>query len=486
MSRLMSVTVWGMLAIGVSLARAQDPSPPAGGDREAITALERQVVEVIAAAEPSVVAIARVRKDRREARADLFDVLPGRMANPASQPDFTPQEYATGVVIDPAGLIVTTYHVLGDIAKNDYFVTLDRTSHTATVLAADPWLDLAVLKIEAEGLKPIRWGDAASLKKGQFVIAMGNPHAIAKDGKASARWGIVANLERTAALPRPRAAKAETIYHYGSLIEVDAHLERGASGGPLLNLDGEMVGLTTTFVPHPEVAVAGGLVIPVNASFKAALEKLKSGRQAEFGFLGVGMGNVQEPSGLRRGARVVSVVRGTPAFSAGAREGDIITHVDETEVEDANHLIMLLGRMPAEAEVRLTIERPDFAGRSITVREAITLSKRYMDTLRPAYATVVDPPWRGLTVDFVTAIPEFDLRAGRIDREGCVGVLDVERNSPAWKAGLRPGMFISHVDDQRVTTPAALREAVEDRPGEVSLRLTEVIGKSSTVAVPPP
>lgn len=477
---------------------AQDAPPGA------IAELEKAATLAIERTQSSVVALARVRTDGRDVSADLFDVEGGRFGIPDSRslteptsPDFTPQEYATAVAIDADGHLVTTYHVLGDIAKNDYYIWSQRVPYKATVVAADPWLDLAVLKVDGAKLEPMKLGDAKSLKKGQFVIALGNPYSIAKDGQASAKWGIVSNLERPAPLAKPRQRNPtgrETLHHYGSMIETDALLPRGTSGGALVNLAGEMVGLTTSYAARNDVEAAAGLVIPVDQSFKDAIEKLKTGRKAEFGFLGVRTRQVGEnEAGLpKSGAIVDGVVPGTPAADAdllaysSPADYDTITHVDGEAVADSLHLIMLVSRMPAGKKVNLTVRRfdSDNPSRMRVLNKEVTLSKKYMDTLRPVYATVVDPPWRGLTVDYATATPSFTEKPGYLDPDGCIGVLDVERNSAAWKAGLRPGMFLSHVGDTRVTTPAQFHSVVEGKSGSVRVRLTEAINGSSSVSVP--
>ena len=206
--------------------------------------MEKAMVDAIARAEKSVVAIARVRKElpgeaiRFEFRPDAF----GRRSAPAvpSQPtdrNFVPNEYGTGVVVDSRGLILTAYHVLGE--DSEYYVTTsDRKLYRAWVKAADPRSDLAVLGIDVASaasvdLPAIAFGDATTLRKGQIVLALGNPHAIARDGQASASWGIVANLARKAP-PAPEDSDPtgrRTLHHFGTLIQTDAKLNLGTSGG---------------------------------------------------------------------------------------------------------------------------------------------------------------------------------------------------------------------------------------------------------------
>src|SRR4051812_44410852 len=231
--------VVGVVAL-IALSRgspAQDPSPLATA-----SAMQKLVTEAIERAEKSVVAIARVRKneggEQRGGGDTPLDVeRPLERIDP-TDPRFIPTEFGTGVVIDAGGLVLTNHHVLGNVRQAEFYVWISRKPYRATVKAADPWFDLALLKVEGAGLKPMPLGDGHSLKKGEFVIALGNPYAIARDGQPSASWGIVSNLQRQA--PPPRTATRsqdgrETLHHYGTLIQTDVRLELGSSGGALVN-----------------------------------------------------------------------------------------------------------------------------------------------------------------------------------------------------------------------------------------------------------
>src|SRR5262249_18786288 len=149
-----------------------------------------------------------------------------------------------------------------------------RKAYDAKVKAADPRSDLALLEI-AEGSErgefvPVRWGSSAKLRRGHFVITLGNPYAIARDGEVCAGLGIVSNLARKAAPvsgeSNPRASKP-TLHHFGTLVQTDAKLPLGTSGGALLNLDGEMVGLTTAMAAGAGYDQAAGYAIPVDEAF---------------------------------------------------------------------------------------------------------------------------------------------------------------------------------------------------------------------------
>jgi serine protease Do len=472
------------------LQAQEEPSP---ADLDAVLAVERVLTRAIERAEQSVVAIARVRRGPQPApRVQSPDgqlIFPSQKNDP-TDPDFVPNEYATGVIVGENGLILTNYHVLGDPSECDYYVWIDHRPYQATIKAEDPWMDLAVLEIKTQGLTPITFGDVTNLKKGQLVIVLGNPYALAKDGQASAARGIIANLHRPApALSESREAmpRKSSLHHYGTLIQTDVKLLKGASGGALINWKGEMIGLTTSLAAPPGFEEAAGYAYPANEAFLRSLENLKQGRKADYGFLGVAPIHLTafERQQGRFGARVQEIVAGTPAARTGLREDDVITHVNGVAVHDANELIRELSQAAAGAEVRLTVERPAGAGRPRSVLETVTLSKKFVAAPRPIIAEAEEPDWRGLRVDYATAIPQFDERIAAIDPEGCVAITEVAEGSPAWKADLRPRQFISHVENQRVATPKEFFETVASMDGAVQLRLTEKLGDGYTRAVEP-
>jgi S1-C subfamily serine protease len=469
---------------GANSILAQEPS-----GLQAAAAIEASLVEAIAKAEKSVVAVARLRKSAQDASpaAELSgDGI--ELFNDPTRPDFVPHDFGSGVVIDARGLILTTYHVVGDVATSRHLVWIGKKPYPATVKAADPWLDLAVLQIEATDLTPIVLGDSSSLKKGQIAIALGNPYAIARDGEPSATWGIIANLSRHAPASPERTAGVAgegrtTLHHYGNLIQTDARLEVGSSGGALLNLKGELVGITTSLAALAGYEKSGGFAIPVDEDFRRSLETLKAGRVPDYGFLGVAPTflSAEERRQGRFGARLLDVVPATPAAKSGLQAGDVITHVEGTPISDELQLIRRLSGLPADTTVQLTVERGGGTtrrGRPITAK--VTLSKKRVEGPRPAFAEQTEADWRGLRVEYATATPQFRDQSRDLDPEGCLGVLEVEKDSPAWKAGFRPGDFISHVGKSRVATPKQFQQLTADLRGSVSFKLSGQVTGSDT------
>lgn len=449
---------------------AQDDPPV-----DLVDQIERDLERVIEASEKSVVAVTRVRK--------------GSHGDP-TDPEFVPHEYAAGVVVDTDGLVLTTYHALGNPDENDYYVWVNRKPHKASdvekvqrVEAADPWTDLAVLKIDAGGLTPVRFPDSLRLSEGQFVVTIGDPYAIVRNGKPKSTWGIISSLTASARSD-PRSDTeyqgADTIHHYGTLIQTDSQVEFGTSGAALLNRRGELIGLTTALAGLSRFQKSVSYAIPCDSAFQKTIRTLMEGRKAEFGFLGVGPQRDEFKSPNVKGVMIEQVVPGTPASKAGLLAGDIITHVSGAQVERAGELFRELGKQGVGTEVLLRIERGAGTTRPGTViRKPVVLAKKFIATRRPEYSQQLAAQWRGMQVDFATAIPGFANRSGYVDDDGCVAVVEVKRDSPAWRAGLRPWTFISHVGEQRVSTPKQFYAAVDQISGDVRLVMTANYGEDS-------
>lgn len=492
-----------VLLLTVALpAAAQSPSgerddadrAPSG--LQLAAAMQESLEAAIAKAEKSVVAIASVRRGRGsknlQAADERFTPFGLEFSNSGpdpTDPDFIPSEYGTGVVIDARGLILTNYHVLGsgsgeDLESYDYYVTAsDRRVRVAQIKAADPRSDLAVLSVDGKGLSAIALGDGDKLKKGQIVIALGNPYAIARDGQVSASWGIISNLQRKAARTPDESSPSgkPTLHHLGTLIQTDAKLNFGTSGGALLNLQGEMIGLTTSLAAAVGYEQAAGYAIPVDATFRRVVDRLKNGEEPEYGFLGVQPENLRAemyPAGMH-GVVVQDVVRGTPASRFGMLRGDVITHVNQKPIYDFDSLVLQVCAQAAGENAIVTVERD-----SRTLDLIIPLSKYRVQGHQ--IVTSPKPAWRGLRVEYWTAALDFRVVRDDLDSitaAGCVIVSDVEADSPADKAGLKPQMAITQVGQQPVNSPDEFQSAVAQVTGPVVLQIAGASGSPPTELV---
>ncbi|HEV3341642.1 MAG TPA: trypsin-like peptidase domain-containing protein, partial [Pirellulales bacterium] len=392
---------------------------------------------------------------------------------------------------DSSGLVLTNNHVLGqDEGQHEFFVrTIGRKQFEMRVKASDGTSDLAVLELVHPDLRrpgdfvPIEFGDAATLKKGQIVVALGNPYGIARDGQVSASWGIVANLSRKAA----SAAEDDThktLHDYGTLIQTDAKLNLGTSGGALVNLRGEMVGLTTSLAATSGFEQAAGYAIPIDKPFLRIIQTLKEGREVEYGLLGISISHnatARDHQGTQ-GVVVGNSIAGGPALKAKLQPHDVITHVDGKPIYDYDGLRLQVGRLPPETAVTLTVLRDKHTLKRRTVLSKFPVELPQTFTNRPA-------SWRGVTVDYRRLggreVAPFQMsRSGEDPGTPCVAVREIEDGSPAWKAGLRQGTLISHVGSTPVETPAEFHKAVASQSGPITLRLLAPEGGKQTVTVP--
>ncbi|XZE54495.1 trypsin-like peptidase domain-containing protein [Planctomycetaceae bacterium SH139] len=469
-----------------------DAAKPDAAASALMLAAQQTVEGAIAKAAPSVVAIARVRRGSQSAAAQAFN-LPGFDPRGGGlwQGDVVPTEFGSGVIISEDGDILTCYHVIDDPQQNDYYVwyqggqvgqAAEVARTTAEVRAGDPWTDLAVIRIEAENLPAMPMGDAAQLRRGSFVVSLGNPYATARDGQASASWGIVANLQRRAPPSRESLSELsppESLPEFGTLIQTDARLNVGSSGGALINLRGEMVGLTTSLAAVSGYEQGAGYAIPIDQPTLATIAQLQAGRSPTFGFLGVEP--ISVPGG--GGAIVRRVVPGMAAENAGLRAGDVIVRVDQVQIANAEDLFREMSRRPADATVSMWVRASSNpAPREITVR----LGKKRLALSRPGFSQVEEPSWRGMSVDFASALPPDRLMQTNVARRGDAAVVRVDPDSPAWRAGARPGNMILRAAGQLVQRPDDFYQAVENEKGVVELTLAGRFGAMEQIKVPPP
>ena len=368
----------------------------------------------------------------------------------------------SGFVISADGYVLTNHHVIAgaDTVK----VTLsDRRELEAEVIGSDEQYDVAVLKIEADGLRWMRPGNSANLKPGQWVIAIGSPFGLDQSVTA----GIVSAVGRS----NPYSGQ-----QYVPFIQTDVAINRGNSGGPLLNTSGEVVGINSQIFSNSGGYMGVSFAIPIDLAMNAA-EQIKDTGQVSRGRIGVGIQGVSSEQAQAinlpdtRGALVTSIEPGSAADDAGLRRMDVIRGFNGTRVNDASDLPPLVGVVAPGSQAELEVFR-DGQLRTITV----TIGGEQDGTASPGTRSRAEPAASaepagigrfGLRVRDLSA--DQRRRLGLGEDEG-VQVVAAE-GDPVRQAGLRGGDVIIAVGSDSVGSVADL----ERRIGEVEAGATVML-----------
>lgn len=464
MSRPGPIAVMALLSAGVCLAAADEPLADA-------RRLEQTIQQAITKAEPSVACLLIYRG---QTPADnRFD------RNGTDEESKVPDYFGSGVVVSPQGLILTNYHVVRDASRIQVRLPglPEREGAEAHLIAGDNFSDLAVLKlthsIHPRGLPAISLGNGEKLRKGSFVIAMGHPYAAGfRDGSPSASWGIVSNLRRRLPGSPNEASRKESLSHYGTLIQTDARLQLGQSGGALLDLDGQLVGLTTAHTALTGYEGSGGFAMPIDAAVRRVIDVLLRGEEVEYGFLGVTTDGTL--SGRSVGGVTIQTVSGnSPAQRAGLRPGDVIVEVNGQPVREHDDMKLHLECGLAGLKSQLTFERglgPTKERRTVPVILAKAAPK-------PGFASVWPKPVYGLRVDYTSIRGEGSIPPGVIVRE-------FQEPVPGKQPRLNETDIITHVNGKAVNSPAEFyREAEPIAKASGTLKL-KVAHQNRTVTLP--
>lgn len=403
-----------------------------------------------------------------------------------SDPNNVPESYGSGVVVDARkGLILTLAHVVRKATK--IYVRLPGGHGSwANIHALDPRSDLAVLKLigwetkidPVPRLKALKLGQAGKLRKGDFVLSLSNPFAAGmRDGSPSASWGIVSNLRRqaTGVLSEVAIKQRNTelpLYRFSTLIQTDTRMNLGCSGGALLNLQGELIGLTSALAGIAGGETPGGFAVPLDRGMQRIINVLLRGEEVEYGFVGVWL---MRPEDVPLGhVRIKDLIPGGPAAQAeihghGPREfgrdsgGDFIHSINGTPVHNNDDLFLAVALHLAGSRVRVEVSAHPDGPRRIC---PVTLAK--FRSLDGVIASKQPKARGGLRVDWTSTVDiDPDPRRGRIEKG--VLVREVLPGSPAARAHLQPGMIIKSVNRQEVKNPTEFYDALEKVHGPVEL-----------------
>jgi len=456
------------------LAAAAGPEPV----RAAVAGVERAPLPVVPSYSDIVERVApAVVTVRVEKHADVTPTALPEGLEPFFGPRFRgaprgerQSGLGSGVVIRGDGYILTNHHVIAGAEKIRVELA-DGRALSARVIGSDEPSDLAVLRIEEAGLPTVPYGDSNQAKVGDVVLAFGNPLGVGQ----TVTMGIVSAKGRATGVGDGS---------YEDFLQTDAPINQGNSGGALVNLQGELLGINAQILSPSGGNIGLGFAIPASMARAVADQLIKDGT-VHRSKLGVTVQRVTpelaEGLGLSqaRGALISGVEPGSPGAHAGLREGDVVTELDGHPVVDANALRNQVASLAPNTAISLTVLRD---GRETTV--SARLVERESSAARASRPSDEGgrPDNLGMTVAPLTPRVASELDLPRTET-GLV-VTDVDPSGVAAEAGLQPGDVVKRVNGRDVRSVPELRAALSARSDSPAMVLVSRNGGSLFVALP--
>ncbi len=388
-----------------------------------------------------------------------------------THPDHVPQGIGSGIVLDgKQGLILTNFHVVQDATKILVRLIGGKSSY-ADIWAGDARCDLAILRLLNPRVLPIS-GPSIELagarlpKRGSFVISVSNQIGAGfRDGQCSISLGIVSNLRRRGPVSPSYEDGARPLHNYSTLIQTDARLHLGSSGGGLFDLQGRLVGITSALAGIQGGETPGGFAVPINEGMQRLISVLIKGEEIDYGLIGITFKSYDRDTP----ASVDSVTPGSPAdLEAKLSRGDEIVAINGAPVRDLDDLHFRLSSHLAGSKISLQIRRPK---QIEPVQVEVTLAKLNVQGKRIVSSLGSRPFVRGVRVDYSSLAYQHHLGGAFLQMPQGVWIAEVRANSAASRANLKTGDIITHVNRQPVMSPQAFYAAMEN-VGDNALEFT--------------
>ena len=408
---------------------------------------------------PSVVSLSTEKKESSKNSTSSEPLPPYQDFQPKRDhpTENTPKKgLGSGIIIDERGYILTNNHVISGFAEDEITVVTyngEQYKHVK-IVGVDPNTDLAVIKIEGENFLPAEFGNSEEVQVGDWVIAIGSPFGY----QQTVSTGIISAKGRTHVIPFVLP------FVYEDFFQTDAAINPGNSGGPLVNLRGEVIGVNTAIATRSGGFQGVGFAISASIAKETAENIIATGTVVR-GYLGVGTHDINDELavslGLKdkkeilsrfglppeMGAFVLEVWRDTPASKAGIRPGDIISEIDGKRIENTTDLQHAIRRTKADTKIIVKVIR-NGAENALDV----FVERQPEDLAGKTYVAIrkLDEPTKfslGLVVNDLNQ--DIAKSLGLEDEKGVL-VVDVEVNSPAERAGIKPGDLITKVGTTEV------------------------------------
>ncbi|MEZ5347160.1 MAG: DegQ family serine endoprotease [Pyrinomonadaceae bacterium] len=485
--------LFGLLVISVAIFSAcsglmnrqnlapKTETPKAPPERVVVDGIRTSYADLVEKASPAVVRItAIVKKDSRQATSgspleDFFKEAPEQREN-----QLPTRGFGSGVIVSEDGTILTNHHVVADAEKITVQLENNET-YEAKVVGSDPPSDLAVLKIEGEKFQYLKLGDSEKVLVGDIVLAIGNPLGIGQ----TVTSGIISAKGRRTGLGDGS---------FEDFLQTDAPINRGNSGGALINLSGELIGINSQILSPTGGSIGIGFSIPSNMA-KSVMEQLIKTGKVRRGMLGINIQNITseiaEQLKLKdtKGVLVSNVQADSAAEKAGVKRGDVIVSINDEAIEDGNILRNKVAGTQPDTEITLKIIRE---GKEITLKAKLGEFQASQSEPKlpgqndaPSSAPNGDEENGKLGLSLQPLTPEIAKRLNIPAEVKGVLVTEVDPNSPAAEEGIRRGDVLIEINRTLVSSLADVRKALEKSGDGPALLLVSRGGQTVFISVKP-
>jgi serine protease Do len=358
----------------------------------------------------------------------------------------------SGFIIDSSGVVVTNSHVISE-ADEVHVILNDGTRLKAEIVGRDQKVDLAVLKVKSDKpLKAVTFGDSDKLRLGEWVIAIGNPFMLG--GTVTA--GIVSARNRDI-----------NSGPYDNYIQTDASINRGNSGGPLFNLQGEVIGVNTAIISPSGGSIGIGFAVP-SKTVVAVIDQLREFGETRRGWLGVKIQPVTDEIGEAlnikpaRGTLIAGIDDKGPAKAAGIETGDVIVKFDGRDIKETRDLTRQVADTPIDKEVEVVIIRKGKEEKKLVKVGRLDDGDKKLASVKPSASPEEKPPVKkALGLDLADINDDLRRRYSIKDNVKGALITAVEQNSPAAEKQLKPGDTIVEISQVTVASAADVQKRID-------------------------